>query len=104
MADAYEGSGTLGKVSLGLGIASSGLVFGIGICALTGFQGGWIGPLATLLYICGASSAFLGFLGFLTGVGGVLTSKKSRIVALIGTALSGLGICLFLGFLSAISG
>jgi hypothetical protein len=104
MASTPDSPGILGKVSLGLGIASSALVFGIGICAVTGFQGGWIGPLATLLYVCGASSAFMGFLGVLTGIGGTITAKRSRALAIIGTALSGLGICLFFGFLSAIGG
>ncbi len=94
----------LGKVSLGMGIASSALVFAIGFCALTGIQGGWIGPLATVLYICGASSAFLGILGVFTGLGGAITSGRSRVLALIGVALSGFGVCLFFGFLSAIAG
>ncbi len=102
MTESQESSGTLGKASLGLGIASSGLVFGIGLCAVTGIQGGWVGPLISPLYICGASSAFLGVLGVLTGFGGALTAKKNRVVALIGAALSGLGVCLFFGFLSAI--
>jgi len=33
---------TPGNASLGLGIASAALVFGIGICALVGAQQGWI--------------------------------------------------------------
>ncbi len=99
-----EPGGTLGKVSLGLGIASSALVFGIGICALVGAQGGWIGPLGTLLFVCGASSGFLGFLGVLTGLGGVLSARGFRSLAVIGIGASVLGICMFFGFMSAIGG
>ena len=99
-----EPGGTLGKVSLGLGIASSALVFGIGICALVGAQGGWIGPLATILFVCGASSGFLGVLGVLTGLGGLLTARGFRSLAAIGMGASVLGICMFLGFLSAFGG
>ncbi len=99
-----EPGGTLGRVSLGLGIASAALVFGIGICALVGVQGGWIGPLATILFICGASSSFLGFLGVLTGLGGLLTARGFRSLAAIGVGASLLGICMFFGFLSAIGG
>ena len=99
-----EPGGTLGKVSLGLGIASSALVFGIGICALVGFQRGWVGPLATLLFVCGASSGFLGVLGVLTGLGGLLSARGFRTLASIGIGASLLGICMFLGFLSAVGG
>ncbi len=99
-----NGSDTLGRVSLGLGIASAALVFGIGICAVTGFQGGWLGgPLATVLFICGASSAFLGFLGLLTGLGGLLTSR-GRLVAGLGAGISAVGMCLFAFILSRFGG
>jgi len=33
----------LGNASLGLGIASAALVFGIGLCALTGLGQRWLG-------------------------------------------------------------
>jgi hypothetical protein len=92
-------SNTLGKVSLGLGVVSAAFVFGIGICALTGIQGGWIGPLATVLFICGASSAFLGLLGVLTGIGGLFSPGRSKVVAVIGIIISLMGMCLFVAFL-----
>lgn len=96
-----EGSNTLGKVGLGLGIASSALVFGMGLCALTGLQGGWLrGPLATVLFVCGGSSAFLGFLGLLSGVGGLLGSGERKAIAIIGALLGLLGMCMFFGFLA----
>lgn len=49
---------TLGNVSLALGIAAVSLIFGIGICSLTGLQQGWIGLAATPLWVCGVRSAF----------------------------------------------
>ena len=99
-----EPGGTLGRVSLGLGITSAALVFGIGMCALVGVQGGWIGPLGTILFICGASSGFLGVLGVLTGLGGLLSARGFRALAAIGIGASLLGICMFFGFISAIGG
>lgn len=103
--DRDNGRGTLSRVSLGLGITSSALVFGIGICALTGLQGGWLGGLlAVVLFVCGASSAFIGFLGLVTGLGGVFTETNSRLVAGLGVGLSIVGLCMFLLFLSQAGG
>ncbi len=100
-----NGSDTLGKVSLGLGIASAALVFGIGVCALTGLQGGWLGAsLATALFVCGASSAFLGFLGLLTGLGGLFTGRGARLLASLGLGISGIAMCLFVFFASRFGG
>ena len=42
---------TLGNASLGLGIASAALVFGIGLCALIGARQGWIQVAATPLFV-----------------------------------------------------
>ncbi len=61
-------SNTLGNASLALGIASTALVFGIGLCALTGASQNWIRLAGTPLFVCGGSSAFLGFLGFALGL------------------------------------
>ena len=72
---------TIGNASLALGIASLALVFGIGLCALVGAQQGWIGIAGTPLFICGASSAFLGFLGAVLGAMGLCGARKSRATA-----------------------
>jgi hypothetical protein len=93
----------LAKASLSLGIASLALVFGIGLCALVGQQQGWIQLAGTPLFICGASSAFLGFLAAVLGIGGLL-GKGSRGVAVAGLALGGSGICLFLFVLRSFAG
>jgi riboflavin transporter FmnP len=94
----------LGNASLALGIASSALVFGIGLCALTGVAQNWIQIAATPLYVCGASSAFLGFLGFVLGVAGLFGKDRSRATAIVGLVLGMLGICLFVAVVNAVGG
>ena len=59
----------LGKTSLALGIASSAFVFGLGLCGLIG--GARLPGVAQLLFVCGASSAFLGLIAALVGAGGL---------------------------------
>jgi len=87
---------TIGNASLALGIASLALVFGIGLCALVGAQQGWIGIAGTPLFVCGASSAFLGFLGAVLGVMGLFGAKRSRATTVAGLILGLAGLCLFL--------
>jgi hypothetical protein len=91
---AARSSISLAKTSLALGIVSISLVFGIGICALVGVQQGWIRAAGTPLFVCGASSAFLGFLAAILGIAGLL-GKGSRLLAGIGLLLGGGGVCLF---------
>jgi hypothetical protein len=95
---------TLGNASLGLGIASAALVFGLGTCALVGVKQNpvAVGALATPLFVCGASSAFLGLLGAIIGVGGLFGANRPKATAVIGLALSILGMCLFFGVLGAL--
>lgn len=98
-------SNTLGNASLGLGLASAALVFGIGLCALVGVQQGtWIAAAGTPLFVCGASSAFLGLLGAGVGVGGLFSRDRSKGTAVVGILLSLLGLCLFFGVLGAVRG
>ena len=94
----------LGTASLGLGIAASSLVFGIGICALVGAQQGWVALLGTPLYVCGISSAFLGLIAAGLGVGGLLRPGRSRATAVAGLVLGLLGVCIFFFVLSAFGG
>ncbi len=93
----------LGNSSLGLGIASSALVFGIGMCAFVGGQQGWLNVAAAPLLVCGASSAFLGFIGFILGVAGIVSGHRSKATAIVGLILGVLGICLFFGIMAALS-
>lgn len=93
----------LGKTSLALGVTSVALVFGIGFCGLVGLNQGWLRIGATVLYVCGASSAFLGFLALLLGFVGLFGQGKSRGPAVIGLLFGIGGILLFLAFLTAIA-
>jgi hypothetical protein len=86
----------LGNASLALGITSSSLVFGIGVCALTAARQGWIRIGATPLYVCGASSAFLGLLAIGVGAAGLFGAARSRATAIVGIVLGFVGLCLFL--------
>jgi len=96
---------TLSNFSLGLGIASAALVFGIGFCSLVGAQQGWIfSPGGTLAYICGTSSAFLGFIAMLLGGAALIAKETTRTAAAMGVVFGGLGICMFLFALAAIGG
>jgi hypothetical protein len=99
-----QGPNTIGHASLWLGIASSALVFGIGLCALTGAGQQWLQLAGTPLFVCGGASAFLGFLAALLGVVGLLGKGSSRATAIVGIVLGLLGACLFFGFLRAIAG
>ncbi len=96
-----KGSNPLGNASLGLGIASTALVFGIGLCALTGLAQNWIRLAGTPLFVCGGSSAFLGFLGALLGLAGLFGKGRSRATSIVGLALGLLGACLFFVVLAA---
>jgi len=86
---------TLGNASLALGIASASLVFAIAVCAVTAAGQGWIGVGATPLYVCGASSAFLGLLAAVVGAAGLFGGNRSRATAIVGMALGLIGVCLF---------
>jgi len=96
---------TLGNASLGLGLASAALVFGIGLCALVGVQQGtWIRAAATPLFVCGASSAFLGLLGAGVGAAGLFGKDRPKATAVVGLAMGLLGVCLFFGILARLRG
>ena len=92
----------LGNASLALGIASAALVFGIGLCAWTGLAQNWIRLAGTPLFVCGGSSAFLGFLGVILGVAGLFGKDKSKATAIVGLVLGLVGACMFFAFLSVI--
>jgi hypothetical protein len=88
-------SNPLGNASLALGIASAAFVFGIGLCAAVGAQQGWLNLAGTPLFVCGASSAFLGLLASGLGVAGLLGRGRAKAGAAAGAALGLLGVCIF---------
>lgn len=94
----------VGNASMVLGIASSALVFGIGLCAWTGISQRWIQLAGTPLFVCGGASAFLGFLAAILGAAGLIGKDRSRTTAIVGLILGILGACMFFGFLRAIAG
>jgi hypothetical protein len=106
MSDSHspQGPNTVGNASLWLGIASAALVFGIGLCALTGLNQKWIQLAGTPLFVCGASSAFLGLLSVILGFAGLFGKDRSRTTAIVGLVLGFMGVCLFFFVLSAIRG
>jgi hypothetical protein len=85
----------LGNASLGLGIASAALVFGLGLCAIVGAQQGWLGMVGTPLFVCGASSAFLGLLAAALGAAGLFGRGRTKTGAAAGLLLGVTGACLF---------
>ena len=97
-----QASNTLGNASLALGITSTALVFGIGLCAWTGVTQNWIRLAGTPLFVCGGSSAFLGFLGFFLGLAGLFGKDKSKATAVVGLILGLVSACMFFAFLSVI--
>ena len=94
---------SLGKSSLVLGIASTVFVFSIGVCGLLGAAQGWLGLAAIPLLVCGATSAFLGFIGFILGAAGLVAKEAARATAAIGLLLGCFGLCLFVTFMGLIS-
>ena len=93
----------LGNVALGLGVASASLVFGIGLCSLVGIQQNWIRVAATPLFVCGASSAFLGLVGAALGTAGLFGRNRSRAAAVMGIIFGLVGVCIFTAVLGAVS-
>ena len=98
-----QGTNAIGNASMWLGVASSALVFGIGLCALTGVGQRWIQLAGTPLFVCGGASAFLGLLAVFLGVAGLFGKDRSRATAIVGLVLGLLGSCLFLVFLRAVA-
>jgi hypothetical protein len=79
------------------------LVFGIGLCALTGLGQRWLQLAGTPLFVCGGASAFLGLLACVTGAAGLFGQHRARGTALVGLILGATGACMFFVFLSLIS-
>jgi cytochrome c biogenesis protein CcdA len=102
-ADPSQQPNTLGNASLVLGILGISLVFGIGLCALVGMQQGWLQVGGSVLFVCGASSAFLGLLAGILGLAGLFGKNRPRAAAIAGLLLGLGGVCLFLGLLNAVA-
>jgi hypothetical protein len=95
---------TLGRAGLWIGIAAATLVFGIIVCANVGVAQGWIQAVSTPLFICGTTTAFLGLVGALVSLGGLLSKAERRAPAIIGLILGLLALCMFIGALARLGG
>jgi hypothetical protein len=91
---------SLGKASLILGILSIVFVFFIGLCAGVGKQQGWLASVGTLLFICGATFAFMGLVGGLLGLGGLFGRRRARATAVAGLLLGFAAVLLFLAIIN----
>ncbi len=58
--------------------------------------------MGTPLFICGGSSAFLGFLGAL-GLAALFGRGRSRATAIVGLVMGVMGICLFFTVLALVN-
>jgi uncharacterized membrane protein YuzA (DUF378 family) len=70
---------------------------------LTGAQQGWLKAAGTPLFVCGASSAFLGVLGAVLGIAGLFGANRPRATAIVGLLLGLAGLCLFLAAVGAVA-
>jgi hypothetical protein len=91
----------LGTTSLILSTLSLFLVFSLGVCAGVGKEQGWLKPLETILFLIGASSAFLGVLGVLLGLGGLVARNRTRGTAFFGLLFGAASVALFLAIVQA---
>ena len=102
MSETPQQPNPLGNASLALGIASAALVFGIGLCAWTGVAQNWIRLAGTPLFVCGGSSAFIGFLGIILGFAGLFGKDKPKATAIVGLIFGFVGACMFFAFLGVV--
>jgi hypothetical protein len=92
-------SNTLGKASLFLSIPALSLVFCTGLCAGVGKEQGWLAQASTLLFVFGATFAFVGLIAAFVGLAGVFI--RPRLIAIVGLIL---GLCAVLLFAAVVNG
>lgn len=93
MREPLRPSNTLGKTSLLLSVPALTFVFCTGLCAGLGKQQGWLANVGALLFIFGATFAFVGLIAAFLGFVGAFA--KPRAVAVIGCVLGGFAVLLF---------
>lgn len=92
---------TLGKTSLILSIPALTFVFCTGLCAGVGKQQGWLASAGTLLFVFGASFAFVGLIAAFVGFIGIFV--RPRAVALVGCVLGILAVLLFVAIVNGLN-
>jgi hypothetical protein len=93
-------SNTLGKASLILSVPALSLVFCTGLCAGVGQQQGWLAQASTLLFVFGATFAFVGLIAAFVGLVGLFV--RPRAVAIVGCLLGAAAVVLFGAILNAV--
>jgi hypothetical protein len=91
---------TLGKTSLFLSIPALSLVFCTGLCAGIGKEQGWLAKAGVLLFVFGATSAFVGLISAFIGLIGVFV--RPRATAIVGLVLGMVAVLLFGAVLNAV--
>lgn len=91
---------TLGKTSLFLSVPALSLVFCTGLCAGVGKEQGWLVHLGVLLFVFGATFAFVGLIASVIGLVGVFV--RPRATAIVGCVLGGCAVLLFGAILNAV--
>jgi hypothetical protein len=90
---------TLGKTSLFLSVPALSLVFCTGLCAGVGKEQGWLAQTGVLLFVFGATFAFVGLIAAFIGFVGVFV--RPRATAFVGCVLGVCAVLLFGAILSA---
>lgn len=93
-------SNTLGKTSLFLSVPAITRVFCTGLCAGLGHQQGWLARVGVLLFLFGATFAFVGLISAFIGLVGVFV--RPRATAIVGCVLGLLTVLLFAAILNAV--
>ncbi len=93
-------SNTLGKASLLLSVPALSLVFCIGLCAGVGKQQGWLVHASILLFVFGATAAFVGLIAAFLGLVGAFV--RPRVTAVVGCVLGVCAVLLFGAILNAV--
>jgi uncharacterized membrane protein len=92
--DSRPPSNTLGKSSLFTGIVASVFMVMIGLCAGVGHEQGWLNNVAAVFLILGGTTAFLGLISVLLGLGGLFSRRRAT--AVIGLVLGLFTVLLFI--------
>ncbi len=92
----------LGNTSLMLGVLASIFVCCTGLCAGVGQQQGWLPSVGAVLFVAGATSAFVGLLAGVLGLAGLFGRNRSRATAFMGMCVGLAALLMFLAILKGL--
>jgi hypothetical protein len=93
MKESSQQPNTLGKTSLFLSVPALSLVFCTGLCAGVGKEQGWLARAGVLLFVFGATFAFVGLIAAFIGFIGIFV--RPRATAVVGCVLGACSVLLF---------